>query len=263
MKKLLFIIIAICLFSISCKQEKKTQSPSKETAKQIEKKYKLTPFAQSQNYTDAVLNEMSFRNGQFNFEVKEGNYKLGAQTPDASQKMCANSKKGQHLHLIVDNEPYAAKYTDNFNYKIDDGEHHILAFLSRSYHESIKSKGAHIAKKVSIKNNNIEEAVPIKDPFLFYSRPKGTYVGKKNTEKVMLDFFPINVKIGKTHKVIALINGEEHHITKWQPYYISGLPIGENTVELTLVTMDNQKVVAPYNPITRKFVLLENNDPTV
>jgi len=90
---------------------------------------------------------------------------------------------------------------------------------------------------------------------LFYSRPKGTYTGKKETDKVMLDFYPINANIGTTQKIIATINGEEHEITKWQPYYISGLPLGENKVTLSLVNTDGNKLSAPYNPVTRTFTL--------
>jgi hypothetical protein len=174
--------------------------------------------------------------------------------------MCANSAKGQHIHLIVDNKPYAAKYTNEFEYDIEDGEHYLLAFLSRSYHESIKTDDAHIVKKISVENKGITNAEPVSDPMLFYSRPKGTYVGKKDTERVMLDFYTANANIGTTQKVVANINGEKHDITRWQPYYITGLPMGENTIELTLTDMEGNKVDAPLNPVSRTFTL--KADPT-
>ena len=198
---------------------------------------------------------MAYSAGSFDFKVAEGDYILGQQTTDAPQKMCANSGEGQHIHLIIDNAPYAAKYTNKFDYDVEDGEHYLLAFLSRSYHESIKTDKANVAKKVTVANKGITNSQPITDPMLFYSRPKGTYVGKSDTEKVMLDFYAVNANIGTTQKIIAKINGEKHEITKWQPYYITGLPMGENTIELTLTDMKGYKIDVPLNPVTRTFTL--------
>jgi hypothetical protein len=259
MKQLLFLLIFSSLAIISCKSDKSTSESAKKediiVTAESPKKYTLTPFSPSKSFEDARLNGMTFKSGVFDFSVAEGEYVLGAQTDDANEKMCANSGKGQHIHLIIDNAPYAAKYTNKFDYDVADGEHHLLAFLSRSYHESIKTDAAHIANKITVKNNTIAESSPITDPMLFYSRPKGTYSGAGETEKVMLDFYPINVDIGTTHKIIALINGEEHEINKWQPYYITGLPLGENEVKLSLVDIDGNKLTAPYNPVSRTFTL--------
>lgn len=259
MKRILTFLLFSSLFVYSCKSDKQTtettDSQSKELTALPAKKYTLTPFSPSKSFQDAEIKGMSYSNAKFNFDVAAGDYVLGEQTDDAEAKMCANSGKGQHIHLIVDNAPYAAKYTNEFDYEIEDGEHYMLAFLSRSYHESIKTEKAHVAKKITVKDNGITEAAPIMESMLFYSRPKGTYSGKKDTEKVMLDFYPINANIGTTQKIIATINDEEHEITKWQPYYITGLPLGENTVSLALVDMDGNKIDAPHNPVTRKFTL--------
>jgi len=258
MRQILLLLTFSTFFLFSCKSDKDnatTKEPATEEAAKPAKKYTLTPFTPSQSFKDAEIKGMSYVNGVFNFDVADGDYKLGVQTADADQKMCANSGKGQHIHLIVDNAPYAAKYTNEFDYEIEDGDHYLLAFLSRSYHESIKTEKAHVAKKVTIKDNAIINAAPIEETMLFYSRPKGTYSGKKETDKVMLDFYPINAEIGKSQKIIAMINGEEHEITKWQPYYIEGLPLGENTVSLALVDIEGNKLSAPYNPVTRKFTL--------
>jgi len=250
--------ILICFMSVvlfSCKSDSKTTTPTNEVKTETPKKYTLTPFDASKSFADAEIEEMAYSAGSFNFKVADGDYTLGEQTTDAPQKMCANSGKGQHIHLIIDNAPYAAKYTNQFDYAVEDGDHYLLAFLSRSYHESIKTDKAHVAKKVTIENKGITNAQPITDPMLFYSRPKGTYVGKNDTEKVMLDFYAVNANIGTTQKIIAKINGEEHVITKWQPYYITGMPMGENTIELTLTDMEGNTIETPLNPVTRTFTL--------
>lgn len=259
MKQLLILLFFSSLFIISCKSDKTTSdkaTPEKEEVTATTgKKYTLTAFEPSKSFKDAAITNMSYSGGVFEFGVPDGDYVLGAQTDDAEAKMCANSAKGQHIHLIIDNAPYAAKYTNKFDYEVADGDHHLLAFLSRSYHESIKTENAHTAKKITVKDNGVTEVAPITEPILFYSRPKGTYSGTKETEKVMLDFYPINSDIGTTHKIIAIINKEEHEITKWQPYYITGLPLGENTVSLSLVDMDGNKISAAHNPVTRTFTL--------
>jgi hypothetical protein len=103
----------------------------------------------------------------------------------------------------------------------------------------------------------IKRAESINYPMVFYSRPKGTYTGKKETEKVMLDFYVVEAMLGANkYKVKVNINGEEDHLLDtWQPYYIEGLPMGTNTVTLTLLDPKGEVVEAPYNPISREFEL--------
>ncbi len=257
----LLIISVIVLFGCTSEADKSTStvvSTDKGQVLETPNKYSISPFTNSPEFGDASLELESYKDNKFDFKVSGESYKLGVQTPDAPQKMCANSAKGQHIHLIVDNMPYAAKYTSEFEYEIPDGQHYILAFLSRSYHESIKSKAASICKLIYFKDNAIFKEADSKEPMLFYSRPKGTYIGKANTEKVMLDFYLANVDLGKDRKVVADINGEKHTFDKWQPYFIEGLPMGENTITLTLVDGSGNKVDTPLNPVTRKFTLKED-----
>lgn len=252
------ILLSFLFFALTAcqseKKEAKKETPITKPAP-VEKvnKYTLTPFTPSPQYPTAKIDAMTYENGTFDFKIS-GDYKLGVQTSDADSKMCANSGKGQHIHLIVGTAPYAAKYVSSFAHDVADGEHQLLAFLSRSYHESIKSPGASKAVTVMVKDKKITSSQPIETPTLFYSRPKGTYVGKSNYEKVMLDFFLTNVDLGKGYTVRANINGEIHDIIKWQPYYIKGLPVGENTITLTLLK-DGKAVQSSINPVTRKFTL--------
>lgn len=259
MRFTLLAFLFLALF-FSCKNETannaETPSASTTAPEKINPptQFVLTPFAPSQDFSDAKIKSMSYVDGKFSFSVG-GDYELGQQTPDAAAKMCANSAKGQHIHLIMDTSPYAAKYVPVFDHEISDGPHYLLAFLSRSYHESIKTGNAHVALKTVIEKGTIVDSEAITEPTLFYSRPKGTYVGKANTDKVMLDFYLANAKLGADFKVKANINGEIHLIDKWQPYYIEGLPMGENIITLTLLDKDGKKVESLINPVTRKFEL--------
>lgn len=261
-----FIFIVFCIFFIGCGSnssntvtekslEGKVTQESTEDKETNTQKYNIYKMSDSPSFPDASLTNMRYKTGKFSFDVQGDSYSLGSQTTDAKTKMCANSSKGQHIHLIVDNKPYAAKYTADFDYDVEDGEHHLLAFLSRSYHESIKTSTSYIAEKISVKDKTIQAAKPIKDPMLFYSRPKGTYIGEDG-KKIMLDFFLLNTEIGpKGNKVIATINGEQHTLSTWQPYIIENLPLGENTIELLLVDMHGKKINTPLNPVTRTFTI--------
>ena len=220
---------------------------------------KLSPFSSSPEFPKATV-KMGYEKGKFSFTTT--NYELKQQTPDAPQKMCANSKDGQHVHLIIDNGPYDAVYEPTFEKAVEDGEHYILAFLGRSYHESVKSKGAGVAIKAAVKGGSIGKNAAVTEPMLFYSRPKGKYVGKAETAKVMLDFYLANTELSPTgNKVKVMVNGEkEFTLDKWEPVFIEGLPMGDNKVKLTLIDKDGNDVKAPLNPVERVFTLLE--DPT-
>jgi hypothetical protein len=250
----LLILSCIVCSHNSCKN---ANDQSKTNEEKIENKlqYNLTPFSNSTAYPEAILSLTSYTNGTFEFNVDSDTYELGQQTPDAPQKMCANSSEGQHIHLIVDTDPYIAKYEASFDQEVSDGEHYMLAFISRSYHESIKTTTSYIAHKVDIVGNSIKSSEDIGGEMLFYSRPKGTYVGKANTDKVMLDFFLINTELSADKKVKAVINGEEHIIDKWQPYYIEGLPMGKNTITLALIDGEGNNLNIPNNPVSREFEL--------
>jgi hypothetical protein len=186
----------------------------------------------------------------FNFKVE--NYNLGEQTPTAGENGLANSGKGQHIHFILNNQPYHAHYEPTMTKKIPVGNHVLLAFLSRSYHESVKN--AFLVTPLNV--GEVEGDAPdLTAPHMFYSRPKGTY-SEKDTENLLLDFFLVNTEISETgNKVIATIQGEEFEITEWAPYVIKGLEKGEVTIRLQLVDTNGELIQGPFNDVTRKVML--------
>jgi hypothetical protein len=262
--KFFLLLPALALVFTACEnagtsEEEAPQASETEETQPEAGKYTLTPFSPSASFADASIDAVKFENGKFDFTIGGDTYELGVQTPDAPQKMCANSGKGQHIHLIIDREPYAAKYEAQFDYEIPDGEHYMLAFLSRSYHESIKTDAAHTAQKVMVKDNGFESTEPIEEPVLFYSRPKGTYIGKAETDKVMLDFYLVNAMLGDEYMVQVEVNGEQiFTVDAWQPYYLEGLPMGDNKIKLTLVDAKGNAVDTPLNPVERVFTLKED-----
>ena len=262
---LMLAVAAVC-FSTGCETTpKETSAPPVDTTTMVAEEIRISPLSDSPAFSDAIL-ELNSPGENSKVKTTEGtsdvtfdytikNYKLMAKTDSGSCALnCANSDKGQHIHLILNNKPYLAKYETNFVEKLDTGHYVALSFLSRSYHESLKHFEAFDLRQFTVGSVHAKK-VDLKKPLLFYSRPKGDYVGK-DTKRVLLDFFLVNTELSETgNKVKAVINGKEFILTKWQAYVIEGLPLGENTIHLELVDKDGKVIEGPYNVVDRVITL--------
>ena len=232
MKKILILILFVFTYS-SCDNSKRIS---------------LSKLEGSPPYLNAKISTASMTlgdNNEYTFSFDINNYQLGDQTINNIESQLANSGKGQHIHFIVNNGPYSAHYTNNFNKKLNSDNNVILAFLSRSYHESVKNPNAFILTQIG------ENKIDLNNEFLFYSRPKGTYKGK-DTEKLLLDFYLINTAISPNgNKVKATINDIEFVNTERAPYYIQGLPKGEIKIKLELINSEGKLIDSPFNPSIR------------
>ena len=214
----------------------------------------------SLQFPDALLameqptNGTSVLGDEVLFSYQVHNFQLGVMTGDYEGKRCANSAQGQHIHLILNNEPYTAHYETSFKRPLPDGHYVALSFLSRSYHESVKAKTAYQISQF-IKGKGLYDPVDLNAPHLFYSRPKDTYKGD-DTDKVLLDFYLVNCDLSADgYKVRATINGTPFLLEKWAPYGMEGLPMGENTIRLELLDSKGDLVKSPFNPVERSITL--------
>ena len=183
--------------------------------------------------------------GEYEFKFSVEDYELAKQTEMAEMRHCANSKKGQHIHYILNNAPYEAHYEPNFKGELMDGNNVVLAFLSRSYHESIKNGTAYV-----LKNFKIGEAASDFDlsaEHLFYSRPKGTYEGE-DTKKILLDFYLVNSALSSDgNRVKVNIDDNEFMLDNWAPYFVEGLSKGKHNFRIRLVDSEGNLVSGPFN----------------
>ena len=224
---------------------------------------RLTPFGDSPKFPEAQMQlrtpiaGATLPSGEVPFDYQVTNFQLTKMSGGAHMGEMANSMKGQHIHNIVDNEPYTAHYETRFSKAIPDGQHVILSFLSRSYHESIKHRGAYDLRVINV-GSAPAPATPIIDtkaPNLFYSRPKDTYSGA-DAKRIMLDFYLVNTTLEPGgNRVRATINGTEFMLDRWLPYQMEGLPAGENTVKLELINSSGSLIPGPYNSVTRTFTV--------
>ena len=239
---LIFLFSTILLIFYSCSN--------------TDEKISLTKVEGSPAYDNSSIEikDISNEGENFMFSFDISNYDLGAQTKKEFDYNLANSELGQHIHFIVNNGPYSAHYVDNFETKLTADNSVILAFLSRSYHESVKNPNAYILTQIGDTNN-----VDLENEFIFYSRPKGTYKGS-DTEKLLLDFYLVNTDLGpEGNKVkISIIQNEETHdflVDEWSPFYIEGLDKGEVSITLELLDNDGELIETPFNPSSRTVVL--------
>ena len=234
-----------------------------------EGKISLVPAEDAPQFEDAILEQMAPENGKklnagpVTFEYNVKNYQLTNMTESQHAEMLANSNKGQHIHLILNNRPYDAVYETTYKKELEPGHYVELSFLSRSFHMSLKHPEAYVLRQFTV-GDAAEENIDLNAPHMFYSRPKGTYTGPQEANNVMLDFYLVNTDLSEDgNKVRATINGEEFMITEWKPYIIEGLPMGETTIKLELLNENNELVESPFNPVTRTITLEEGEQPAM
>lgn len=188
------------------------------------------------------------------------------------------TQKGNHIHVILDNEPYEAYYALDQPFELRNvvaGKHTLRVFPSRPWHESYKNEGAFQLVSFTVKgggdaskptttstgqtmanNNSTGSSQPRegKDmkastagdvdpakPLLTYSRPKGEYK-EADADPVMIDFWLSNAKLkgdGGEYRVRYITDDDEpRYLDKWEPVWLSGWLAGKHTVRLELLGPD-------------------------
>jgi hypothetical protein len=190
--------------------------------------------------------------------------------------------KGQHIHVILDNEPYEADHDPNKPFSpesglfdnLKPGTHTLRAFPSREWHESIKqTDGAAFDMVVfQVKEKSPGPEINKSAPLLTYSRPKGEYRWKDDPRGILLDYYITNATIsGSEYRVRYTVNGKNPKIlTRWEPVWWpwEQLAPGAHKVLVELLDKDNKPVPfkvgsTDYNRTERTFKILgEGEQPS-
>jgi hypothetical protein len=196
---------------------------------------------------------------------------------------------GNHIHVILDNEPYEAYYDLSKPFELrglSPGRHTIRVFASRPWHESYKNEGSFQMVSFTVKgdtgaikstvtnngpamandnSNNLsqkaketEELDPTK-PLLTYSRPKGEYRGE-DADPIMIDFWLSSAKLkgdGGEYLVRYFIDDDDaRYIDRWEPIWLSGWTTGKHSVRLELLETDGKPLEnGGYNITTREITV--------
>lgn len=176
--------------------------------------------------------------------------------------------QGNHVHVILDNEPYEAYYdlSQPFELRnVSPGKHMLRVFPSRPWHESYKNEGAFAMVTFTVKGEpaNASSAIDVdpRAPLLTYSRPKGEYKGA-DADAIMIDFWLSNAKLkgdGGEYRMRYFVDDDEaRFIDKWEPVWLTGWLTGKHTVRLELLGPDNYPVKnGTYNITTREITIVK------
>ena len=185
----------------------------------------------------------------------------------------------QHVHLILDNNPYKPIYDPKLPVKLSElmggdplreGEHVLVAFPSRANHESVKTKDA-MAMLTFWVGKKGTAAIDLKKPMLIYSRPKGDYKGLQASH-VIVDFQLANVTLaeGKDHVHITvtgpgITDKLEAKAEKFgTPYFLDNLQNGSYVVKTELMSgagADKKLIPGAWNSTTRTIRIDHDAQP--
>jgi len=201
-------------------------------------------------------------------------YPLGNISNNERAKEIANSKLGQSIHVVVDNNPYFARtgpslspfdeegnyyesmYRFKVPYSLSQGEHFLRVFPARSYGEALKERGCFAATNFYVQNKRVNSKMNLSGPYLTYNEPSG-FLNIKDKEPVLLDFYLTNVFLSEDGYFVRLTidNKIKRKLSKWSPYYIYGLRKGKHTIRLELMDSNIEKVPGFFNDTTRSFTI--------
>src|SRR5258705_4708403 len=181
--------------------------------------------------------------------------------------------KGNHIHVILDNQPYEAYYELGQPFELRNvaaGKHTLRVFPSRPWHESYKDEGAFQMVTFTVKGGgdatkptttnsgqtmaspspaaapregkdfaaSTAGAVDAAKPLLTYSRPKGEYKAE-DADPIMIDFWLTGAKLqgdGGEYRVRYIVDDDEpKFIDKWEPIWLAAWINGKDTVRLELL----------------------------
>lgn len=192
------------------------------------------------------------------------------------------TKMGNHIHVILDNQPYEAFYNTGGGFElrnVSDGKHTLRVFASRPWHESYKNNGSFQMVRFAVKKGGADATQPVttnsgeqmsnanaaarptpegkdmkestagdvdpKKPLLTYSRPKGEYKAV-DAEVIMVDFWLANGKLlgdgGDFRVRLTFDGGEPRFIEKWAPLWLTGWTAGQHQIKLELLDKDGNVV---------------------
>jgi len=165
---------------------------------------------------------------------------------------------GQHIHLILDNEPYQPCYTVKepcVIKNVSPGIHTLRAFPARAWHESIKDPSAFATLTFYAQNKAGKPPVKFdREPVLTYSRPKGKYEGEK-ADKILFDFWIKNAELADSgFKVRYQLDKETPKVmSTWNPSYFENLTSGKHKLIVDLIDKKGNPVQGAYNHTEREF----------
>ncbi len=220
--------------------------------------------------TPKIIKELNKQLEQYNPQVKiiapqpkqiinQTNVSIQLQVDDLPLFQDDQLKLGNHLNLILDNEPARPIYNLDKSIILENltpGTHSLRVFAVRPWGESFKNDGAYAQTTFSVLTETNNNQPDPNLPLLTYSHPTGTL----GAEPMMLDFYLTNAPLHaiaknnprlKDWRIKATINGTSFLLENWQPVYLTGFNKGENWIQLELIDEEGNSIENTFNNTVR------------
>lgn len=251
--KTLYAILPFCLCLVwACRSDRNAAKTESSESALSKNGITLVPVSDSPQFPHASLRMHRLRDtgqrpGKVVFDFELENFYLTQITPDTAQKACANDPRGQHIRHSLNGAPPKSYYIDTASQVLPEGHYASMAFLARSYGESVKDINAVVLHQFNVGKPANGQDFDLTRPLLFYNQPQGEYKGN-DTRRILLDFFLINTDLQKDgNRVEATINGTSFVLDRWTAYFIEGLPDGETSIRLSLLDPQGKPINSTYN----------------
>jgi hypothetical protein len=151
---------------------------------------------------------------------------------------------------IINNDDFVS-LTGGAEFTAQSGNNIFLLFACNESGVSCKGEHSYLLKNYLVGNDM--GVFNEKQEHLFYYLPKG----EVESENVVLDFYLLNVNLGKSgSKIRTTIDGMEFLLEKWTAYSIEGLDIGEHSIRIELIDSEGNTISGPFNDSgERKFTV--------
>ncbi|MGL5943989.1 MAG: hypothetical protein ACRC2S_27195 [Waterburya sp.] len=277
MKTIKLCLLIICLsFLVSCGQVSGSNPKLLSNRLNTTIPSKLNNSNLAETPTPTIIKELNKQLEQYNPQVKiiapqpkqiinQTNVSIQLQVDDLPLFQDDQLKLGNHLNLILDNEPARPIYNLDKSIILENltpGTHSLRVFAARPWNESFKNDEAYAQTTFSILTETNDNQPDPSLPLLTYNNPTGTL----GAEPIMLDFYLTNAPLHaiaknnprlKDWRIKATINGTSFLLENWQPVYLTGFNKGENWIQLELIDEEGSSIENTFNNTVRVI----NYDP--
>ena len=142
-------------------------TPAVQTLTVVERPQKIVDLMASRGDQDKATPTLQIvepkANASLNSSTVKVSLKLSGDLKGYKPMMDEATHTGNHIHVILDNQPYEAYYNIDQPFElrnVADGEHTLRVFPSRPWHESYKNEGAFQMVKFTVKNGGGDTSKP-------------------------------------------------------------------------------------------------------
>src|SRR3954452_1616433 len=167
-------------------------SPEKQDLKVVERPQKIKDLMAARGEQDQAQPTLKIAEPKAGATVGSSTVKvkldLGGDLKGYMPGMNEETHTGNHIHVILDNQPYEAYYNLGQDFElrnVTDGDHTIRVFPSRPWHESFKNEGAFAMVSFKVKNGGFFRYVLFKKKKggRKYSKPNALHDGEHYVDR--------------------------------------------------------------------------------